>query len=551
MADQINDPINNSPQPNLKKLSTKVRYPWFSSLYALVLVLFLMAVQFADQIHGVAALLNQLPIKFDLPLAITLASLFILLLGLDIKGFQRNSRRAKQHEQQLKKEVQDVWASKKHLQMKAHTYSGHADKLKLFISDKLLEYIEYDEKFLHFKGIASEVRHNGVISYDIVQQVLNQALLAVKSNKDSDLNAAKIQQALNAIQYLWDLLDLSTADNIALYIASKLADQEEAFYQAQLNPADSSPEQQVQPAHSFQPQQALNNSLCHLIDNSDLLTSIQQDGEDQKAQWQFEDKQFVIQADNSHSPDTSLLGKSNHLRLAIENLIKNAQFFSQKVPFKQKSDRIRLNMLHDEASWSLLIYNRGPHISEDEQEKVTQLGFSSRRSSGHHGKGLGLYFVNEIVKGYEGELQLSNIDNQEMELSVRIELEDGKITTQLISVQLEDGLPIIGSQEGHPSGPERKNHHSLEWQFDKAMKSIEVSSNLDQETQSINVERYIEKDKTTFSYIDNNEIPNWSLDISPRRRGKSQHSLTLNILDIAGVQIEVKLPSIQARMGEL
>jgi signal transduction histidine kinase len=548
MADQINDPINSSLQPNLKKLSTKVRYPWFSSLYALALVLFLMAVQFAEQIPGVAALLNQLPIKFDLPLAITLTSLFILLLGLDIKGFQRNSRRAKQHEQQLKKEVQDVWTSKKHLQMKAHTYSGHADKLKLFISDKLLEYIEYDEKFLHFKGIASEVRHNGVISYDIVQQVLNQALLEVKANKDSELDAEKIQQGLNAIQYLWDLLDLSTADNIALYIASKLADQEEAFYQGQLNPAHSSSEQQ---AHSFQPQQALNNSLYHLMDSSDLLIAQQKNGQGQSAQWQFEDKQFTIQGDNSQSPDTSLLGKSNHLRLAIENLIKNAQFFSQKVPFKQKSDRIRLNMLHDETNWSLSVYNRGPHIPADEQEKVTQLGFSSRRSSGHHGKGLGLYFVNEIVKGYEGELQFSNIHNQEMELSVRIELEDGKISTQLISVQLEDGFPVICSLEDHPNSPERKNHHSLEWQFDKALKSIEVSSNLGQETQSINVDRYIEKDKPTFSYIDNNQIPGWSLDVSPRRRGKSQHSLNLNILDIAGVQIEIKLPSIQARMGEL
>jgi len=551
MADQINDPTNSSPQPNLKKLSTKVRYPWFSSLYALALVLFLIAVQFADQIPEVLALLNQLPVKFDLPLATTLASLFILLLGLDIKGFQRNSRRAKQHEQQLKQEIQDVWVSKKHLQMKAHTYSGHADKLKLFISDKLLEYIEYDEKFLHFKGIASEVRHNGVISYDIVQQVLNQALLDVKSNKDSELNAEKIQQALNAIQYLWDLLDLSTADNIALYIASKLADQEEAFYQSQLNPADNSPAQQVQPTHSFQPQQALNNSLYHLMDSSDLLACQQPNGDSQKAQWQFEDKQFAIQADNSRSPDTSLLGKNNHLRLAIENLIKNAQFFCQKVPFKQKSDRIRLNMLHDEANWSLSVYNRGPHIPADEQEKVTQLGFSSRRSSGHHGKGLGLYFVNEIVKGYEGELKLKNIHNQEMELSVRIELEDGKISTQLISVQLEDDLPVIGLLEDHPNGPARKNDHSLEWQFDKAMKSIEVSSNLNQETQTLDVDRYIEKDKPAFSYIDNNEIPNWSLDISPRRRGKSQHSLTLNILDIAGVQIEIKLPSIQARMGEL
>jgi len=99
--------------------------------------------------------------------------------------------------------VQELWESKKRLQLKAHTYSDHADKLKRFISDKLLEYIEYDEKFLHFKSIAAEVRHNGVISFDKVQTTLQR----IEDEADTPKQVSDVRAARDAMRYLWDLLD--------------------------------------------------------------------------------------------------------------------------------------------------------------------------------------------------------------------------------------------------------------------------------------------------------------------------------------------------------
>src|SRR5690625_6466944 len=96
--------------------------------------------------------------------------------------------------QRLHNQVAELRQSKKQLQLKAHTYSGHADKLKLFISDKLLDYIEYDEKFLHFKSIAAEVRHNGVISFDKVQTVLQQ-LTETETSSQPDQQAVEIGRA--------------------------------------------------------------------------------------------------------------------------------------------------------------------------------------------------------------------------------------------------------------------------------------------------------------------------------------------------------------------
>ncbi|MEX2321027.1 MAG: hypothetical protein WD668_06710, partial [Saccharospirillum sp.] len=105
----------------------------------------------------------------DPRLKMALCAIFAIFLINDAHRYSQARRQQKQQAKQLQDEYDNLWQSRKQLQHKVHTYAGHADKLKLFISDKLLEYIEYDEKFLHFKSIAAEVRHNGVIGFDKVQ----------------------------------------------------------------------------------------------------------------------------------------------------------------------------------------------------------------------------------------------------------------------------------------------------------------------------------------------------------------------------------------------
>jgi len=205
----------------------RVDFPWLTLLVSLVAVIYLFLLNEPDllQAYGLPEFWFQNPFKY------ALVGLFILVVLRDLYHYVRQSRGQRADLKRLREQVDELWQSKKQLQLKAHTYSGHADKLKLFISDKLLDYIEYDEKFLHFKSIAAEVRHNGVISFDKVQTALQRAAADLPEygahhDVQNDLEAAQ-----DAMRYLWDLLDLSTADNLALHIGNLLCECEEHYYQ--------------------------------------------------------------------------------------------------------------------------------------------------------------------------------------------------------------------------------------------------------------------------------------------------------------------------------
>lgn len=182
-----------------------------------------------------------------------LQGMFVVLLL--IAWFELGVFRRQQ--QKLRTSVEQLWLTKRELQLKAQTSASHTDKLKLFISDKLLEYIEYDEKFLHFKSIASEVRHNGVISFDKVQS----ALLYARDHSLPDeqgTQATLYQEALVGMRYLWDLLDLSTTDNMALHIGDHIAACEEQVFAAELQGINA---EELPQAPLFDPRQALVDSL--------------------------------------------------------------------------------------------------------------------------------------------------------------------------------------------------------------------------------------------------------------------------------------------------
>jgi len=321
----------NDSQINAANISTRQSYPWFSSFFAVILVLY-----FAVKDH----VIPQLPITvpdyvFTQQFQQTLLTFVMLSIVFDVQRFMRNRRRIRQCTQKLKGELDSVWQSKKQLQQKAHVYSGHADKLKLFISDKLLEYIEYDEKFLHFKSIAAEVRHNGIISYDVVKTALQQAL-ANDQQQGVDQSTNPYKNALDAMRYLWDLLDLSTADNIALHIGNHLIECEEHYYHAMLNQSQENEQTASIPYQPiFSADLAAFNVIKSLLDNpqSEPVFSINENAESH-----FEDDRFRV----ALASQQMLLGNENHIRLIVENVLKNAQHFFNKTPYKQKSDRISL-----------------------------------------------------------------------------------------------------------------------------------------------------------------------------------------------------------------
>lgn len=531
-----------------KTVKTQQNFPFVSAVAAVLLIAYLFALLLSADVAPLNALFNEYPWATQTYFSISMLMIFGLLLIFDLLRFYRQKKHVRKNMDKLKKEVADVWESKKQLQNKAHTYSGHADKLKLFISDKLLEHIEYDEKFLHFKGIAAEVRHNGVISYDIVTSVLTELL------NQKDNNSAEAKKALEAMRYLWDLLDLSTADNISLHIANFLINAEEQYYQMMLE-KDDGDLSSVMVNADFSSFTSVAASLVHLVHEPETIDRVLVDSVDMPLPWSFKDDQFNIRVTSKQS----LLGNSNHVRLILENLLKNAQHFSRKVSFKQKTDRILLSVIegpsletsHSMASYlDFQVYNRGPHILEEHRSKLFQLGFSTRRTREHHGKGLGLFFVNEIVKGYEGQLLLENVHNQTDSFSIRIGLVDGEVDTRIVNVTVIDSRPYIDSQEADEEN-NRAKESSARWEYASAIESIEISSQKMKQTI-----RFNNKDgyKKSESFIQENTQaeallpPCWSIDVQPKRGGNKTHNVIFNLLDITGVRFSIKLPTAQARL---
>lgn len=569
----------------LRKLRVNVSFPWLSSCVAILLITFLVAkpdlqawlTSIADS--GTAKNYSDLilPILFSASFSYAIAGVFLLTLVWDGIRFDRNRKHAHQQAERLKQEVRDVWDSKKHLQHKAHTYSGHADKLKLFISDKLLEYIEYDEKFLHFKNIASEVRHNGVISFDIVKAALINAKQNASTAEMPERDSSAYDKALLAMRYLWDLLDLSTADNMALHIASRLAEAEEHYYQKILNAGSDAEQGSELLDVDYSPAQAVIDTLLYLVQEPEQLeqTQGQSEGEDE-GYWQYSDKQLNIvirtQPGSGGEGLGQMLGNRNYLRLIVENLCKNAMHFSRKVPYKQKSDRIFIELVQSQYAIRVNVINRGPIIEEDEKDKILQLGYSSRRSRGHHGKGLGLFFVNEIIKGYEGQLGIQNIQNKDMSYAIRFEFENGDILSKIVHVKVQQDIATVieedsGSESlssreiGVSSGQGESQLTQLDWQFEHAVKRIELSSNERDDVQIIELAEDLragnvsaesprsKRSKVRHIYYQKGigvYLPAWCL--TYQEHSKKLCNVGFSTLDIKGVHFQVSLPTAQARL---
>jgi len=500
----------------------KVRYPFISLVSAIFLLSYFYLQTQPDLIH-----FYHVPaIAFMGLVPETLLGTFALLVIVELRFIQRQRLRQQDLMLRVKEQFEELLANRKELNARAHVYANHADKLKLFISDKLLEYIEYDEKFLHFKSIAGEVRHNGVISYDKISTAL-ELQLAETGDTDNETQQ-RFRDARDSLRYLWDLLDLSTADNIALHIANQVCESEELMFQSELaDEALPPPEQPI-----FNPRNALKKALTRCFGSEPVdIDSTRLQVVDQDWIW--------IQC----QPADSLLGNENHVILALENLISNAQFFAGRRGSRrnQKRARIAIELDQKQSYICYRIYNRGPHIDDETAGKLFQLGYSTRRVKEHHGKGLGLYFVNEVIKGYDGSLGFTNVRNRGDVLSLRVKTADGTVMTDVIELVVSDDAPMC-RKSGSDTAVDR-----LEWELAGPLESIEITHQSDQKTHRRQEEALI--DGTLFD-PSQSAHPRWRLDIN--KGGKQATTLKFKPLDIAGVQFEVKLPSLTARMeGDL
>ena len=502
---------------------SRIAYPWLSISAALIVIGWQFTLLVPELI-----LPYRLPeiLKQEQPLLAAIA-ITVLLVLYDIHRFIKSLSRYKAQLARHESQISELFDAKRQLGARVRTYSDHADKLKLFISDRLLEYIEYDEKFLHFKNIASEVRHNGVISYDRTQTALKKAAEICADRIEESDKGRQFEEASESLTYLWDLLDIATTDNITLHVANRIYDSEEYYFQSMLKEQKSSA---FPYSPTFSIYGALRKALLPILDSPDKLEQAQLSS----LPFRYCDDRFHLLVHD----DSEMLGNRNHIVLLLENLLNNAVYYADQNTVQNKYSRIAILLRREQDHILLNIYNRGPRIRDEDRNKIFQLGYSSRRVRDHHGKGLGLYFVNEICKGFEGSVDFENIENHESGLSLRIEQLNGEVETHFIAVVEQGGKPLC-----HIAQSEEAPKRSLGWSFNSPIASIEVSSQASAEPQVINNLQHEEN----LHHLDSSDtlLPRWVLEITNRKRSAK---LVFKPLDVRGVRFTVKLPTALSRL---
>jgi signal transduction histidine kinase len=249
---------------------------------------------------------------------------------------------------------------------------------------------------------------------------------------------------------------------------------------------------------------------------------------------EYADEQFRILLQG----DSEMLGNVNHVVLLIENLVNNALFYAQQKASSQRQNRVAIRLVQSNGEVRLGVYNRGPHIDDDEKEKIYQLGFSSRRVREHHGKGLGLYFVHQIAHGFEGSIDFENIRNRADRISLSVKLSNGELLQHQIGIVDIDGKPMCELVE---SEAEVSKRH--EWNYPAPIASIEVSSgDVDQPQLIAGLASGAET-----SHVDSSDPmrARWLLDVKNRKRSAR---LVFMPLDVRGVEFVVRLPTANSRL---
>jgi hypothetical protein len=507
---------------------SRIFYPWISTLFAINLIgwhLLVSNSHLIDPYPIPALLLRQ-------DYFIVACVCFLVLIVFDVTRFVRAR---KQYDAQLLKyesQISDLFNAKRELGTRAVTYSDHADKLKMFISDRLLETIEYDEKFLHFKNIAAEVRHNGVISYDKVQTALKHAIEFAPESQN-----CPYQDAIDSLIYLWDLLDLSTTDNIALHIANRIYDCEEIYFQSLLKKPNTNEPQPVTPTFSIC--YAMQRALLPLVENPHDFNQSLEGGSILGSTFLTDTFDYQdSQLDVSVCSDCEMLGNPNHIVLLIENLVNNALFYAAQKNVKKRYARIAVQLSHQTDKAELTVYNHGPHISDADKDNIFQLGYSTRRIRDQHGKGLGLYFVNEIAKGFEGSVDYDNIENTEDSISLRLELKNGDVQTHLLKTIIVGNK--IQCALAHSSDD---SANKLDWSLPDKVVSMEVTSQTLEQPQVIRILDSVNKS----DYLDasHHQLPRWVLEVSNRQKSSK---VCFKPLDVRGVRFRLALPTAASRL---
>jgi len=326
--------------------------------------------------------------------------------------------------------------------------------------------------------------------------------------------------------YLWDLLDLSTTDNIAMYVANKLYECEELYYREVLDEdKDETPFTPLFPARC-----AAIRAVRGFVEEVDRLSTERLvEGET----FCYEDDQFWVQLEDAGD----LLGNENYVLLIVENMINNGLYYAGQKQYRNRYSKLSLHVERDNGDAVFRIYNPGPGIGNDLRDKIYQLGYSTKRSRDHQGKGLGLYFVKQLVNGYEGSIDFSNVCNREDTYVVRIECESGTLINQIVETAVNDkGKPFCKNENG-------ALEKELRFSVPERIRSLEVSRQASKQTHAFS--RFEPSGKTTLLDPAHKDHPAWRVDVAEK---VSSTEVVFKPLDIMGVEFTIRIPTAESRL---
>jgi len=100
-----------------------------------------------------------------------------------------------------------------------------------------------------------------------------------------------------------------------------------------------------------------------------------------------------------------VLGDAFLLKQAVFNLMDNA------LDFVDSEGCIEWKAEVTKEKVCLSIFNSGPHIPDYAMPRLTERFYSLARENGVKSTGLGLNFVEQVIKLHKGQLQVENVDS--------------------------------------------------------------------------------------------------------------------------------------------
>jgi signal transduction histidine kinase len=118
--------------------------------------------------------------------------------------------------------------------------------------------------------------------------------------------------------------------------------------------------------------------------------------------YRFVSEEKEISLKSSVSPDIAVYADASRIRQAVLNLVDNA------IKYTPRGGRVDITVQEEERKVTISVSDTGIGIAEDEQHQIFNRLYRSSHTHSTRGLGLGLSFVQAIVRAHGGEVQVES-----------------------------------------------------------------------------------------------------------------------------------------------